>query len=63
MPICIKNRVGEDGGRTLSCIEEHLTSENHLFACGEPVPRGGKHVPDDQQVCLFVTRTTRSSQG
>lgn len=39
----------------LSCIEEHLATDNGVFACGEHYPRGGRNVPRDQQVCLFVS--------
>jgi hypothetical protein len=33
MPLCRENRVGLDGGREETCLDEHLNTRDPFFAC------------------------------
>ena len=49
MPLCKVSRIGDDGGRELSCLDEHLCGDTELFRCGDLHKKGTK-VP--QELCL-----------
>lgn len=58
MPLCNTSKIGEDGGRELSCCEEHRCSEDPFFACTQFIARGAK-VPVDKRVKLWRGNTRR----
>jgi len=46
MPLCKENRTGDDGGRNMTCIQEHLHStEEPLMYIG--VHRRGMQMPEE----------------
>jgi len=61
MPLCRSSRVGEDGGRELTCLEEHLTATDDVFNCSQPIPRGAE-VPDEHSVDLHARKSTRKKR-
>jgi len=59
MPLCKQSRVGQDGGRTLTCLEEHLCSEEDIFKCLEVKPRGAE-VPLELTIDLHARASKRN---
>jgi hypothetical protein len=58
MPICKMQRRGEDGGRSLTCIEEHKSTSEMILGCNTPHIRGA-NIPDNLQICLHNRRSKR----
>ncbi|MGL5936847.1 MAG: hypothetical protein ACRCZI_14630, partial [Cetobacterium sp.] len=59
MPICERSRVG--GRRTLTCLEEHQTSEDPDLGCGEDLHTRSKQVPQRLWIDL-EDRTSRRNK-
>lgn len=60
MPICKTSRVGDDGGRELSWLEEHLCGEDDFFRCNS-LHTKGRAVPKGQQMDLNPRRSPRGA--
>jgi hypothetical protein len=58
MPLCQNSRAHEDGGRELTCLEEHLQADDPLFACNTLHIRG-TCVPDNKRVSLYPRKSKR----
>ncbi len=58
MPLCAVSRAGDDGGRAMSCMQEHAETEDPLLAFNDKHPRG-KVMPEELQVCLYSARNRR----
>ena len=63
MPLCEKSRVGLDGGRDISCVDEHCCSEEEVFACSGRMFNKNTAVPKDKQVSLYPRRSSRVTVG
>ena len=63
MPLCEKSRVGLDGGRDISCVDEHCCSEELVFACSGRMFNKNTAVPKDKQVSLHPRRSSRVTVG
>jgi len=61
MPLCDKSRVGLDGGRELSCVDEHCCTEEDEFACKGVMFNKNKAVSKSKQVSLHPRRSSRAS--
>jgi len=59
MPLCDKSRVGQDGGRDLSCVDEHLYSDEAIFCCNNIHPKGTA-VPKQCLIDLWPRRSRRN---
>jgi hypothetical protein len=42
MPLCRESRVGMDGGREETCMDEHLSTRDPFFGCNQPHVKGSK---------------------
>jgi hypothetical protein len=40
MPLCSESRRGHDGGRIYDCLEEHQTTTDREFYCGDVHTKG-----------------------
>jgi hypothetical protein len=58
MPLCKQDRKGMVGGWPMSCINEHMSTDDRCFTCTELHP-AGKAVTKDQQVNLHPRRSIR----
>ena len=59
MPLCSTNaRVGDQGGRERTCLEEHLAADDPFFMCGE-VRERGQTVSKDKYINLHPRRSKR----
>jgi hypothetical protein len=59
MPLCNTSRVGEDGGRKQSCLEEHTKSSDDCFGCVNQHKKD-KQVPKDQLISLHPAALRRN---
>jgi len=59
MPLCDKSRVGLDGGRELTCVDEHCNTDEDEFACRTMFNKN-KAVPKSKQVSLHPRRSSRA---
>ena len=62
MPLCNESRINMDGGREMTCLEEHYNSEDHFFACNDMHNRGTS-VPREKLVRLHKKTSRRRKQG
>ena len=60
-PLCRLNRIGENGGREHSCVEEHCTGDNDFFLCGKS-HRKGSAVPLEHVIDLYPRRSVRNKK-
>jgi hypothetical protein len=59
MPICMLSRKGKEGGRELSCIDEHVSTEEPVLRCSNSLYVRGTNVPDNICICLHARRSKR----
>ena len=58
MPLCSADRTKTDNGRTETCVQEHLCSDEDIFACNERHHKG-KEVPTEYEINNNLRRTPR----
>jgi hypothetical protein len=61
MPLCMVSRQGDDGGRELTCLEEHKTSAEEVLGCNTSHSRG-KYLSEKFQISLHKRRSTRNKR-
>lgn len=61
MPLFTQSRVDSDGGRTLTCLEEHQLAEDATFCCSGNLHIRGTCVPKGKHIQLH-TQTRRSQR-
>jgi len=64
MPLCELSRKGLDGdngGRDLTCCEEHQCSDNPIFGCNAPHKKGVA-IPSNSITDLYIRRSMRSKK-
>ena len=60
MPLCDRNRATMDGGRDLSCQDEHCCTTETIFGCNEMFKKGTT-VPPELQISLHPRRSARNA--
>ena len=59
MPLCELDRTGKDGGREMSCQDEHCCTEEVAFGCNHMHPKA-MAVPKELQISLWPRRSNRA---
>lgn len=60
MPLCKVSRVGQDGGREMTCVDEHRCAQNPILGCNAMIPPKSQ-VPKQVQRCLWPEREQRKA--
>jgi hypothetical protein len=62
MPLCNQARIGDDGGRDQSYLEEYQQAEDAMFACNTLHVKKSA-VPEAGKIDLYLRRSKRTSLG
>jgi hypothetical protein len=61
MPLCNQPRIGDDGGRYQSCLEEHQQADDYFFSCNTLLHVKKSAVIESAKIDLYPRRSKRTN--